>query len=220
MGLKAAVLLSSVVMSLSAYAESTLTTKLGAEIWWPNTKVNEVDRENDTTPNVYATIEHDVKYVPDVRLRYSSVDADYMAFDKIDLTLYYQIFEHDLMSFDAGFTLSDLNDTHYRNADTNAQVNYDGVIWAWHGYAEIAVPDTQFDVIGEMNFGDSRGIKSTDLMAGVQYQPDWQDSRWLVKAGYRVVDLESDDFRVAEGSELGKPFVFADGWFLGAEYRL
>ena len=39
-----------------------------------------------TTPTIYAAIEHDIKYVPDARIRYGSVDADYMAFDKLDLT--------------------------------------------------------------------------------------------------------------------------------------
>ena len=28
---------------------------------------------------------------------------------------------------------------------------------------------SNFDVIGEINFGDNKGIKSTDFMAGVQY---------------------------------------------------
>lgn len=207
------------VSAAPVMAESSIEAKVGAEMWWPNTKVNEVRRDNDNTPSVYASIEHSFAYVPDVRFRYSSVDSDYMAFDKYDLTFYYRILEHDLMHFDAGVTFSDLSNTKYINAeDATRNATYDGMIWAWYGYAELTVPDTSIDIIGEMNFGDNNGIKSTDLMAGAQYRMDLDGNQLAFKGGYRVIDLESEDFRVAGGSDLGKPFVFADGWFVGAEF--
>ncbi|KOO06801.1 TIGR04219 family outer membrane beta-barrel protein [Vibrio hepatarius] len=219
MGFKTIAILAAAVMSVSAYAESSLTTKFGAEGWWTRTKVNEVNRDRDSTPSFYAGIEHDVKFLPNARVRYSSVDADYMAFDKLDLSLYYRILEHDLMRFDAGVTVSDLSNTYYRNADTQAEVSFDELIWAFYGYAELSVPNTNFDVIGEMNFGDSQGIKNTDLMAGLQYRIDVKERQLLLKGGYRAIDLESDDFKVVGESELGKPFIFAHGWYAGAEYR-
>lgn len=219
MGLKTTAVLAAAVMSVPAFAESSLTTKIGAEMWWPGTKVNEERRDSDTTPSFYAAIEHGVKYVPDARIRYSSVDADYMAFNKLDLSLYYRILEHDLMHFDAGVTISDLSDTKYVNAeDATRNTTYDGMIWAWYGYAELTVPNSNFDIIGEMNFGDNNGIKSTDLMAGAQYRLDISGHQLALKGGYRVIDLESEDFRVTGETELGKPFVFADGFFFGAEY--
>ncbi|MEF1250441.1 TIGR04219 family outer membrane beta-barrel protein [Vibrio owensii] len=198
-----------------AEQESSFTTTVGTEVWVADTKVNEVRRDSDTTGTFYAAIEHDVKYVPNARLRYSSVDADYMGFDKLDLTLYYQILEHDLMHFDAGLTFSNLSDTKYVDAGTNARTeDFDELIWAWYGYAEITVPNTNFDVIGEMNFGDNKGIKSTDLMAGVQYRIPFQESELTFRGGYRVIDLESEEFL----SSLGKEFIFADGFFVGAQY--
>ncbi|MCG9584274.1 TIGR04219 family outer membrane beta-barrel protein [Vibrio tubiashii] len=218
MGLKTAIALAAVV-STSALAESSLTTKFGAEMWFPKTEVNEVNRESDTTPSFYAAIEHDVKYVPDARVRYSTVDADYMAFNKLDLTLYYRILEHDLMHFDAGMTFSDLSNTKYVNADTNDVKNFDEMIWAWYGYAEITVPNTNLDVIGEMNFGNNSGIKSTDLIAGMQYRLPLGSSTLALRGGYRVIDLEAEGiFKPGEGSNLGKPFIFANGFFAGAEF--
>jgi outer membrane protein len=218
MGLKTVAALAAVI-STSAFAESSLTTKLGAEMWWPSTEVNEAKRDSTTTPTVYAAIEHDVKYVPDARIRYGSVDADYMAFDKLDVTLYYRIFEHDLMHFDAGITVSDLGNTKYVEAVTGEQRTFDETIWAWYGYAELTVPNTNFDIIGEMNFGDSSGIKSTDLMAGMQYRLPLGSNTLAIRGGYRVIDLESKDiFTADENSKLGKPFIFANGFFLGAEF--
>lgn len=203
------------VSAAPVMAESSIEAKVGAEMWWPNTKVNEVRRDNDNTPSVYASIEHSFAYVPDVRFRYSSVDSDYMAFDKYDLTFYYRILEHDLMHFDAGVTVSDLANTQYINAHTDQSATFDEVIWAWYGYAELTVPNTNFDIIGEMNFGDSSGIKSTDLIAGIQYRLPLKNSQVAFRGGYRAIDLESETFREPE---LGKPFIFADGWFLGAEF--
>ena len=76
---------------------SSFTTTAGAEVWVADTKVNEVRRDSSTTGSFYAAIEHDVKYVPNARLRYTSIDADYMGFDKLDLTLYYQILDLSLI---------------------------------------------------------------------------------------------------------------------------
>ncbi len=202
------------VVSASAFAESSLTTKFGAEAWLPDTKVNEVTRSGDATASAYVAVEHDVKYVPDARLRYSSVDADYTAFDKLDLTLYYRVMEHDLMHFDAGMTFSDLSGTKYINPENNARATFDKMIWAWYGYAEITVPNTNFDIIGEMNFGNSDGIKSTDLMAGMQYRMPVGQNTLAFRGGYRVIDLESEEFPNTKGD----PFVFANGFFAGAEF--
>lgn len=205
----------SLAVSFPIFAESSVSTKVGAELWAADTKVNEVRRDSSTTGSFYVALEHDVKFVPNARLRYSSVDADYMGFDKLDLTLYYQILEHDLLHFDAGITFSNLSDTKYIDADTSSRTeDFDDLIWAWYGYAEITVPNTNFDVIGEMNFGDNKGIKSTDLMAGIQYKLPLQENQLAFRGGYRVIDLESDQFM----SDLGKDYIFADGFFLGAEY--
>ncbi len=205
----------SLAASFSVFAASSVSTKVGVEVWAADTKVNEVKRDSSTSGTFYLAIEHDVKYVPNARLRYSSVDADYMGFDKLDMTLYYPVLEHDLMHFDAGVTVSNLSDTKYIDAGTTPRMEeFDELIWAWYGYAEITVPNTNFDVIGEMNFGDSQGIKSTDLMAGMQYRLPLQDAQVTLRGGYRVIDLESEQFL----SSLGKEFIFTDGFFLSAEY--
>ena len=65
-----------------------------------------------------------------------------------------------------------------------------------------------------MNFGDSSGIKNTDLMAGMQYRVPMGDSPMIVKAGYRVIDMESKDFPNSKGD----PMIFANGFFAGAEF--
>lgn len=53
-------------------------------------------------------------------------------------------------------------------------------------------------------------------MAGVQYRIPVSESEIALRGGYRVIDLDSDEFF---SSELGKSFVMVDGWFAGAEVR-
>lgn len=211
---KATIALTSLAASFPIFAEPSIATKVGVEAWVADTKVNEVRRDTSVTGTLYVAVEHQVNYVPNVRLRYSSVDADYMGFGKLDLTLYYQVLEHDLLHFDAGVTVSSLSETHYVDATASRKEEFDDVIWAWFGYAEVTVPNTNLDVIGEMNFGDSQGIKSTDLMAGLQYNVSLDEARVTFRGGYRVIDLESEQFL----SSLGKEFMLADGVFLSAEY--
>ncbi|KJY92617.1 iron-hydroxamate ABC transporter substrate-binding protein [Vibrio neptunius] len=205
--------------SSAAMAEDSVITKVGAEAWWVDTEVNEIRRDKEVTPSVYAAIEHDIKYVPNARIRTASVDNEFMAFDKLDLTLYYQVMEHDLLHFDAGITFSNMSNTKHKNVETGQTKDFNELLWAFYGYAEMTVPDTNFDIIGEMNFGDSSGIKSTDLMAGMQYRMPLNSSTVTFRGGYRVIDLESDEFKSnIEDSTLGKPFIMANGVFLGAEY--
>ncbi|GEM76724.1 TIGR04219 family outer membrane beta-barrel protein [Vibrio sagamiensis] len=193
----------------------SFTTTVGAEAWAFDTKVNEEKRESRSTGVFFIGVENNIKYLPNVRLRYSSIDANYMGFDKLDLSLYYPILDHDLMHFDAGITFSDLSNTKYVDVGANARTDtFDGLIWAWYGYAEISVPNTNVDVIGEMNFGDNKGIKSTDLMAGLQYRVPMNESELALRAGYRVIDLESKDFI----SDVGEEYIFANGFFASAEY--
>lgn len=218
----ALVAMTAVAMSMASFAaiaEDSVVAKVGAEAWWIETEVNEVDRDKEVTPSIYVAIEHDFKYVPNARLRTTGVDNEYMAFDKLDLTLYYPVLEHDLLHFDAGITFSDLSNTKYKNADNGQTKDFNELLWAFYGYAEITVPDTNFDIIGEMNFGDSSGIKSTDLMAGMQYRMPIKDSTLTFRGGYRVIDLESDEFKATStNTVLGKPFIMANGFFIGAEY--
>ncbi len=203
-----------------ASQEKQFDFTLGAEMWWAGTKVNEVRRDDSSAPSYYFAVKNNIDYVPDVRIRHASIDADFMAFDKLDVTLSYQLMEHELLHFDAGLTFSDLSNTLYKDGNNpNRTEEFDTFIWAWYGYGEITVPNTTLDIIGEMNFGNNNDIKSTDLMAGIQYSIAVGKTDLNFRGGYRVIDLESDTFEVTPQTDGidGKPFIFADGWFLGAD---
>lgn len=204
--------------AVSAEEAFSYTAKVGADIWWGSTKLNEVRQDDDSnSPSLYVAFEHNAPMLPNASFRYTSVDADSLAFDKYDYTFYYTLLDHKLMNFDAGVTFTQYSNSNYIEPKANgAQTSFDEFTWSFYGNAEINVPDTNFDIIGTMEFGDSSGIKSTDLMAGVQYRIPVSKSEIALRGGYRVIDLDSDEFF---SSELGKSFVMVDGWFAGAEVR-
>lgn len=203
--------------AVSAEEEFSYTAKVGADMWWGSTKLNEVRQDEDSnSPSVYFAFEHNAPMLPNASFRYTSIDTDALAFDKYDYTFYYTLLEHQLMNFDAGLTFTQYSNSNYIEPQTGTQSSFDEFTWSFYGNAEINVPDTNFDIIGTMEFGDSSGIKSTDLMAGVQYRIPVSESEIALRGGYRVIDLDSDEFF---DSELGKNFVMVDGWFAGAEVR-
>ncbi|MCY9866339.1 TIGR04219 family outer membrane beta-barrel protein [Vibrio coralliirubri] len=203
--------------AVSAAEEFSYTAKVGADMWWGSTKLNEVRQDDDSnSPSLYFAFEHNAPMLPNASFRYTSVDADSLAFDKYDYTFYYTLLEHKLMNFDAGVTFTQYSNSNYIEPQKGTQTSFDEFTWSFYGNAEINVPDTNFDIIGTMEFGDSSGIKSTDLMAGVQYRIPVSESEIALRGGYRVIDLDSDEFF---SSELGKSFVMVDGWFAGAEVR-
>ncbi len=200
-----------------AAEEFSYTAKVGADMWWGSTKLNEVRQDEDSnSPSVYFAFEHNAPMLPNASFRYTSIDTDALAFDKYDYTFYYTLLEHKLMNFDAGLTFTQYSNSNYIEPQKGTQASFDEFTWSFYGNAEINVPDTNFDIIGTMEFGDSSGIKSTDLMAGVQYRIPVSESEIALRGGYRVIDLDSDEFF---DSELGKNFVMVDGWFAGAEVR-
>ncbi|MCG9565944.1 TIGR04219 family outer membrane beta-barrel protein [Vibrio chagasii] len=203
--------------AVSAEEEFSYTAKVGADMWWGSTKLNEVRQDEDSnSPSVYFAFEHNAPMLPNASFRYTSIDTDALAFDKYDYTFYYTLLEHKLMNFDAGLTFTQYSDSNYIEPQKGTLSSFDEFTWSFYGNAEINVPDTNFDIIGTMEFGDSSGIKSADLMAGVQYRIPVSESEIALRGGYRVIDLDSDEFF---DSELGKNFVMVDGWFAGAEVR-
>ncbi|MEZ9565448.1 TIGR04219 family outer membrane beta-barrel protein [Vibrio artabrorum] len=205
--------------AVSAEDGFSYTAKAGADMWLGSTKLNEVKQSEDAnSPSVYFAFEHNLPMLPNASFRYTSVDTKALAFDKYDYTLYYTLLDHKLMDFDAGVTFTQYANSNYiEPKPTGAKTaTFDEMTWSFYGNAEINVPDTQFDIIGMMEFGNSGGIKSTDLMAGVQYRLPIAETELAFRGGYRVIDLDSEEFF---SSDLGKQFVMVNGWFMGAEVR-
>ena len=76
--------------AVSAEEEFSYTAKVGADMWWGSTKLNEVRQDEDSnSPSVYFAFEHNAPMLPNASFRYTSIDTDALAFDKYDYTFYY-----------------------------------------------------------------------------------------------------------------------------------
>ncbi len=204
------------LLACSASAEPMLQAHVGVDMWFGDSKINDIRREDEALPSGYLTIENQLPYIPHLRLRYTTFDTHYLSFDKYDLTFYYHVLEHDLMHFDAGIALLNFSDTQYRDGATNQINDFDKTAMTWFLAAELNIPSTPADILGEVSFSDNDGFKTTDFIAGVQYRIPTGENELALRTGYRVIDLESSS---KFSSSLGDDYVFIDGWFLGMRYQ-
>ncbi|HAS62136.1 MAG TPA: iron-hydroxamate ABC transporter substrate-binding protein [Vibrio sp.] len=203
------------LFSSSLMANSFRTT-IGVDAWFANSKIDDQRYDDDIAPNLFISVEHDLAYLPYMSLRYSSVDGDYAGFDKYDFSFYYRILERDTMLFDAGVTFTQYTNSYYRTIQSPEQkYDFDELTFNWYAYAELAIPNSQFDIIGQFDFGNSKEIKRADVLAGVQYKVN---DDVAIRVGYRVVDLELDHLATLT-PEVTESLIFVNGFFVGAEYR-
>ncbi|AQP37041.1 TIGR04219 family outer membrane beta-barrel protein [Vibrio anguillarum] len=198
----------------SVQAESFYRGEVGADMWWGSTKIDNIRRDDVKTPSIHVAFEHQLPYLPNASIRYTTLEADYASFDKYDYTLYYNLLERQLMSFDAGVTFTQYSGSQYQAPDS-LKYSFDKTTFNWYAYATIKIPNTQVDVIGQFDFGDSGGIKSADVLAGLQYSIPIRAGNVALRGGYRVIDLEFTEL----DPKTKNSFVFVDGWFLGAEFQ-
>ncbi|HHI5412018.1 TPA: TIGR04219 family outer membrane beta-barrel protein [Vibrio metoecus] len=205
------------ISPLSAFAAGSFyTASVGADMWLASTKIDNTRRDDANAPTLYIAFEHDFPYLPNASLRYTNLEADFASFDKYDYTLYYQVLDRELMKFDAGITLTQYANSNYRAPDAR-RYDFDQTTFNWYASAEIAIPHTPFDVIGQFDFGNNSDLKSSDVVAGLQYHLPIRAGELAFKAGYRVVDLEFTEL-AKQSADVKQSFVFADGWFLGAQF--
>ncbi|MCL9783867.1 TIGR04219 family outer membrane beta-barrel protein [Vibrio sp. S4M6] len=201
----------------SAFADSPYAFKAGTDIWWGSTKIDNTRRDDADSPSVYIAYHPSRSALPDISYRYTSVDGgNFSAFDKHDLSLYYNVVSHELMTFDVGITGTQYTDTHYRRAGSSTAYEFNDFTVNLYSYAEINIPESEWHIIGQFEVGNMNGIKSTDFIAGLRYEIPFDSMSISFRGGYRVIDLEFSELVPSSTTE---SFVFVDGYFLGTEIR-
>ncbi|PMH44359.1 hypothetical protein BCU68_12565 [Vibrio sp. 10N.286.49.B3] len=188
--------------------------RVEAEWWSASTKIDEQRQDRVQSPALYVAFEHQEPYWPNVSVRYTSIEGDYAALDKFDYTFYYSLIDHDLLHFDAGASITQYTNTQHTNADTMLDSDFDTWHWSWHLNGQLTIPNSQVDIIGRVDFGNSSDLKTTDFMAGLQYRIPFANSHLGLRGGYRVIDLEFTDLT----PEQKEAYIFIDGWFASVQY--
>ncbi|MBD1557657.1 TIGR04219 family outer membrane beta-barrel protein [Vibrio sp. S9_S30] len=211
-----AALFSSLLMcTFSSYAETDLSVTVSGDAWSVKTAYKHgtetmLNSERETQFTGSLALEHDIAYTPNVRIRFSPVEMSYIEFNKTDFTFYYDLIDHELLHFDAGITLSQYSNGVYSNPADPTQ-DFNKLLFSWYANAVITVPETNVDLIGEFDFGNSDGDKTADVTAGMRYRFDLEKLDVAVRAGYRVMDYR---FKMFSGPS---DMYLTHGVFVGVE---
>ncbi|MCW8328714.1 TIGR04219 family outer membrane beta-barrel protein [Photobacterium sp. SDRW27] len=151
---------------------------------------SEVDGD-DTSYTFEASLEHILPLIPNFKLGQSSVDNDDYSYTKRDYTLYYEFLDNDLVSVDAGVGITEFTD-----GELNVVISEDfsGFVPHLYAAAEVGIPMTPLFVFAKgsgIGYGDNNLI---DASVGIQYSIGLYAFDLELQAGYRVHQLDLEDF--------------------------
>ncbi len=203
------------------------------------TGMQDFNLDNENKVSFSIALEHPMPIIPNFRLRTSdlstsgdtTLSADFEFAGKIfdedttvatefklqntDITLYYELFDNDVVSFDLGLTGKYLDGEFKvvnKEDSGSATESFKGIVPLLYGAVQIGVPTTGFTFFGELSALSIDDNKIQDYQAGVAYS--FLDNLAIdmsVRAGYREFSLELDDL-----DNVFTDWSF-DGPFLGVE---
>lgn len=197
--------------------------------------VFEFDDENQGS--FYVAFEHPIPLIPNIKIASTTLDTvggtqltDTFTFEDVtypvgttldttldasfvDYTLYYEVFDNDLLTFDFGLTARDL-DAYIKvsESDSNgSDLDISGIIPMAYVSTIVGLPLTGLNVFAEANFISYDDQTIYDAQIGVSYALlDNVAVDFDVTLGYRTVKLELDDL---DGFYSDLTY---DGFFAGA----
>lgn len=168
----------------------------------------------------YAAFEHPLPLIPNIKLARTTLDTDgtttlsgnftyrgetYDGTSEVatkfdlsytDYTLYYEIFDNDLVSIDFGITGRDFDTeiTVNQEGKNEGKLSASGIVPMLYAYTNVGLPFTGFNVFGEGNFLSVGDHSLYDVQVGISYELiDNLAVDVNLTLGYRAVQLELDD---------------------------
>ncbi|CAH0532416.1 hypothetical protein VST7929_00245 [Vibrio stylophorae] len=182
-------------LAMPAQAAMLLGAKAGVYGWVAETDVTpvggaELNGGDDVAKGAYVAIEHFIPLIPNVKLRYHNYEADRFEMTQTDMIAYYEILDNDALAFDIG-----VNFSNYDGIDRTAGGKaFDSWTPSIYSEAIIGLPATPLSLYGEMNFGSFDGTSTFDGQFGLFYTLPIPAIDVNLKAGYRVIDNDFDNF--------------------------
>jgi len=179
--------------------------------------------DDQTQGSFYVAFEHPLPLIPNIKVARTTLDTDGVAtldlddkdfsfgdqtyangsevatkFDLTytDYTLYYEIFDNDLVSIDFGITGRDFDTdiTVSQEGNGTGTLSASGIVPMLYAYTNIGLPFTGFNVFGEGNFLSIGDHTLYDFQVGISYELiDNLAVDVNLTLGYRAVQLEIDD---------------------------
>ena len=196
--------------------------------------------DNENQGSYFIALEHPIPMIPNIKIASTTLDTAgsttinssfefggktydtsgqlNTTFDTsyVDYTLYYEVFDNDLLTFDFGLTARDLDTKinltgEFEGTATTSSLNASGFIPLLYVNTIIGLPFTGFNVFAEANFISYDDNSFYDYQVGVSYEVlDNLAVDLNLTLGYRAVKLELNDI-----DNLYSNLTF-DGVFAGA----
>ncbi len=179
-----------------------------ADYYWGSAKVANIREGDDSLPVLAVAVEHSWGYVPHIKLRNTHLSTSKLKHNKTDFTFYWHLLKTENLKFDAGFTLTDYSNSFYQYL--HEEGSFDDVIFSWYAMMNVAIPNSNFGLMAQFDYGEVDSIKTADVVVGLEYQP-LNLSELKLRVGYRVLDYTFKQFD-------SKAYGQVDGWFAGASY--
>lgn len=147
---------------------------------YPNSSV-----EDSNNYSGYIAFEHFIPLIPNVKLKYSTLDADLGNINHessmSNAIFYYQLFDNGIFEFDFGLAYTHAEDL--LNQNTNLAQGY--------AAAKVQLPGLPMYVFAEGTAGSLSSDDATDTQIGLAYtfNPDSVLLNLSVRAGYRMQDM-------------------------------
>ncbi|MGM0480878.1 MAG: TIGR04219 family outer membrane beta-barrel protein [Pseudomonadota bacterium] len=223
-----AVLMACSALSMSASADTVLGLYIGAQGWQAESQgryqflsadAYQVDGD-DTQASYYAALEHPIPLLPNIKVRQNNLTADTelsgteLNFDHVDYSLYYEIFDNDVVAIDAGINGKKFDG---RAVDINGAgvKQFSEVIPTAYLAARVGLPFTRWTVTGEAKGLSIDDSSLTDIQAAVEYRLiDNLAVDVSLSAGYRSLRVELDNVDgLFSDIDFDGPFVSLDVHF-------
>ncbi len=201
-----------------------------------NQSVFEFDDENQGS--FYVAFEHPIPLIPNIKIASTTLDTvggttlnETFVFDNVpytanstldttldlsfvDYTLYYEVFDNDLLTFDFGLTARDLDasiDVFEPVSQLQSNLDVSGIIPMAYVSTIIGLPLTGLNVFAEANFISYDDQTIYDAQVGVSYSIlDNVAVDFDVTLGYRTMKMELNDL-----DDFYSDLTY-DGFFAGA----
>lgn len=180
--------------SLPAVSDTLIGGDIEINAWQQHQtfRGNGSNEKNDEIAFTFeASIEHFIPLVPNFKYGNSSVDGDDYKYTKHDFTLYYEIFDNDLLSVDAGIGVSQFSDGSVRVDDTISYwQDFDGPLPHVYLATEVGIPSTPLFLFAKGNGLSYSDNDLLDYSVGVQYELSLVAVDIELQGGYRSQVLE------------------------------
>jgi len=178
--------------SFSASADFLLGGDIEVNAWQQNQTFRGntgLVQEDDTISYTFeASLEHFIPLIPNPKISRSSVEGDFYEYTKTDATLYYEFFDNDLISIDAGVGLTQLTDGSVTigSGSSATTQEFSGVLPHLYAAAEVGIPFTPFFIYAKgtgISYADNEML---DASVGVKFSVPLVLINLEFQGGYRT----------------------------------